>query len=152
MTTTPIRYLMQMEETCAARHQAVDSASNAEGLSHGDWAPGSRVWSRQQHAIASAIIAEPPQDFDDVLAVLTHLICRHDMIVGEGEDASELDLRDLREMTGVALKNCGLTLAATIRPQNEPTAALHESLAFIRKSRHDWLPPASATRAVEGER
>ena len=140
MTTTPIRNLVLMLDTASQRQDAIDVAEKRDDLSHAEWAPASRVWSRQQEALSCAIIAEPPQTFDDVLAVLTELVGRHDLITGQEEDATARELRDLGEMTAVAVKNCALRLAALFRPDEEPTEAQHQALAWVSKQVEQWLP------------
>jgi hypothetical protein len=151
MTTTPIRTLMQMHETCSARQSAVDRASNSDTEGTDRWAAASRVWSRQHDGLTSTILAEPPQNFDDVLAVLLHLVGRRDMILGD-EGATKSELRDLQETTDVALKNCVVALAAMVRPDGEPTEFVHDSLHWISGHIGQWLPPATAADAGEGER
>lgn len=140
MTTTPIRNLVLMLDTASQRQDAIDVAEKRDDLSHAEWAPASRVWSRQHEALSCAIIAEPPQTFDDVLAVLTELAGRHDLITGQGEDATARELRDLGEMTAVAVKNCALRLAALFRPEGEPTDAQRQALVWVSKQVEQWLP------------
>lgn len=142
MTTTPIRNLVLMLNAAAQRQDAIEAAEKRDDLSREEWAPASRVWSRQQEALSSAIIAEPPQTFDDVLAVLTELAGRHDLITGQGEDATARELRDLGEMTAVAVKNCAVRLAALFRPDDEPTEAQHQALVWVSKQVEQWLPQA----------
>lgn len=152
MATTPIRSLVLMVETANNRQNAVDRASAAGDGAFADCAAASRIWSRQQHALASAIIEEPPQTFDDVLAVLVSLANRHDLIVGEGEDATDRELRDLREMTGVAIKNIIARLAGMFRPDDEPTESMHRDLVCNAAQVAQWLPPVSPTDDNLGER
>ena len=140
MATTPIRNLVLMLDTASRRQEALVCAERRDDIPGNAWASASRVWSRQQDALSCAIIAEPPQTFDDVLAVLTELAGRHDLIMGEGEDATARELRDLHEMTGVAVKNCALRLAALFRPDDEPTEAQHQALAWLSKQVGNWLP------------
>lgn len=140
MTTTPIRNLVLMLDAAGQRQDAIEAAEKRDDLSREEWAPASRVWSRQQEALSCAIIAEPPQSFDDVLAVLTELAGRHDLITGQGDDATERDLRDLGEMTAVAVKNCAARLAALIRPDEEPTGAQHQALVWVSRQVEQWLP------------
>ncbi|MDF2494235.1 hypothetical protein [Sphingomonas sp.] len=140
MATTPIRNLALMLDTVRERQEALDAAEKRNDLSHVEWAPASRVWSRQQQALSCAIIAEPPQTFDDVLAVLTELAGWHDLIMGQGEDATDRELRDLHEMTGVAVANCTQRLAGLFRPDEEPTEAQHSSLSCVSKQVEQWLP------------
>ncbi|NNG59805.1 hypothetical protein [Sphingomonas paucimobilis] len=142
MTTTPIRNLVLMLNAAAQRQDAIEAAEKRDDLSREEWAPASRVWSRQQEALSSAIIAEPPQTFDDVLAVLTELAGRHDLITGQGEDATARELRDLGEMTAVAVKNCAVRLATLFRPDDEPTEAQHQALVWVSKQVEQWLPQA----------
>jgi hypothetical protein len=152
MATTPIRSLVLMIETADSRQTAVERASTAGDWASDDWAAASRIWSRQQHALASAIIEEPPQTFDDVLAVLVSLSNRHDLIVGEGEDATDRELRDLREMTGVAIKNIIARLAGMFRPDDEPTESMHRDLVCNAAQVAQWLPPVAPTDDNLGER
>jgi len=152
MATTPIRSLVLMVETANNRQNAVDRASAAGDGAFADCAAASRIWSRQQHALASAIIEEPPQTFDDVLAVLVSLANRHDLIVGEGEDATDRELRDLREMTGVAIKNIIARLAGMFRPDDEPTESMHRDLVCNAAQVAQWLPPVAPTDDNLGER
>lgn len=140
MINTPIRHLSLMLDAAAQRQGAIDAAEKRDDLSRNEWAPASRVWSRQQEALSCAIIAEPPQTFGDVLAVLTELAGRHDLITGQGEDATGRELRDLGEMTAVAVKNCALRLAALFRPDEEPTEAQHQALVWVSKQVGQWLP------------
>ena len=140
MISTPIRHLSLMLDAAAQRQGAIDAAEKRGDLSRDEWAPSSRVWSRQQEALSCAIIAEPPQTFDDVLAVLTELAGRHELITGQGEDATGRELRDLGEMTAVAVKNCALRLAALFRPDEEPTEAQHQALVWVSKQVEQWLP------------
>ena len=142
MTATPIRNLVLMLDIAGQRQQAIDTAEKRDDLPPGEWAAASRVWSRQQEALSCAIIAEPPQTFDDVLAILTELAGRHDLIVGQAEDATECELRDLQEMTGVAVKNCALRLAALFRPEEEPTESQHQALKWLTGQTKHWLPDA----------
>lgn len=142
--TTPIRNMVLMLDTIAQRQDAIEAAEKRDDLCHEEWAPASRVWSRQQEALSCAIIAEPPQTFDDVLAVLTELAGRHDLITGQGEDATARELRDLGEMTAVAVKNCALRLAALFRPDDEPTEAQHQTLVWVSKQVEHWLPKTEA--------
>jgi hypothetical protein len=152
MATTPIRSVVLMIETANDRQNAVERASTAGDWSSNDWAAASRIWSRQQHALASAIIEEPPQTFDDVLAVLINLANRHDLVVGEGEDASERELRDLGEMTGVAIKNIIARLAGMFRPDDEPTESMHRDLDCNAAQVAKWLPPVPPADNIMGER
>lgn len=140
MSATPIRNLVLMLNATAQRQDAIEAAEKRDDLSREEWAPASRVWSRQQEALSCAIIAEPPQSFDDVLAVLTELAGRHDLITGQGEDATPRELRDLGEMTAVAVKNCAVRLAALFRPDEEPTEAQHQALVWVSKQVGQWLP------------
>lgn len=140
MSSTPIRNLSLMLDAAAQRQGAIEAAEKRDDLSHGEWASASRVWSRQQEALSCAIIAEPPQTFDDVLTVLTELAGRHDLITGQGEGATSRELRDRGEMTAVAAKNCALRLAALFRPDEEPTEAQHQALVWVSKQVEQWLP------------
>ncbi|WP_156455540.1 hypothetical protein [Sphingomonas sp. CCH5-D11] len=140
MTTTPIRNLVLMLDAASQRQDAIEQAEARDDLTREEWVPASRVWSRQQEALSCAIVAEPPQTFDDVLAVLTELAGRHDLITGQGGEATERELRDLREMTGVAVKNCALRLAALFRPDEEPTESQHQALVWVSKQVEQWLP------------
>lgn len=151
MATTPIRSLVLMIETANDRQTAVEHASTAGDWDSGDSAAASRIWSRQQHALASAIVEEPPQTFDDVLAVLVSLANRHDLIVGEGEDATDRELRDLREMTGIAIKNIIARLAGMFRPEDEPTETMHRDLVCNAAQVSQWLPPAGPTVEQEDQ-
>lgn len=139
MSPTPIRSLVLMLETVAQRRDALERAQKRDDLSDAEWAPASRVWSRQQEALSCAILAEPPQNFDDVLAVLAELAGRHDLIIASG-DPTPNDLRDLHEMTAVAVANCTIRLAATFRPDDEPTETQHSALAWLGKQVRQWLP------------
>jgi hypothetical protein len=152
MATTPIRSLVLMIGTANDRQNAVERASTAGDWSSNDWAAASRIWSRQQYALASAIIEEPPQTFDDVLAVLINLANRHDLVVGEGEDASERELRDLGEMTGVSIKNIIARLAGMFRPDEEPTESMHRDLDCNAAQVAKWLPPIPPADNIMGER
>lgn len=152
MATTPIRSLVLMIETAAVRQHSIDDASKGEDWTQGEWSAASRVWSRQQHALASAIIEEPPQNFDDVLAVLVHLANRHDLILGMEEDVTERELRNLRQMTGVAIKNCVIRLAGMFRPDEEITETLHADIACFGKQVGQWLPPALPVADEQGDR
>ena len=149
MTTTPIRNLVLMLDAAAQRQDAIEAAEKRDDLSREEWAPASRVWSRQQEALSSAIIAEPPQTFDDVLAVLTELTGRHDLITGQGEDATARELHDLGEMTAVAVKNCALRMAALFRPDEEPTEAQHQALVGIDIQRIQIMAAARWTKPVK---
>ena len=140
--TTPIRNLVLMLDTITQRHNALDCAQHRDDLSDAEWAPASRVWCRQQQALSLAIIAEPPQTFDDVLAVLAELAGHHDLILGQGEEASEREIRDLHKMTGVALANCVQRLAGLFQPDDEPTDTQHQSLVWVSKQVEQWLPAA----------
>lgn len=140
MTTTPIRNLVLMLDAAGQRQDAIEAAEKRDDLSREEWAPASRVWSRQQEALSCAIIAEPPQSFDDVLAVLTELAGRHDLITGQGDDATARELRDLGEMTAVAVKNCAARLAVLFRPDEAPTAAQHQALVWVSRQVEQWLP------------
>lgn len=154
MTTTPIRSLVLMLDAVRERQEALDIAERRNDLSHVEWAPASRVWSRQQQALSCAIIAEPPQTFDDVLAVLTELAGWHEMIMGQGEDATERELRDLHEMTGVAIANCTQRLASLFRPDDEPTEAQHSALSWLSRQTKQWLPDTAGNpdgRRLAGE-
>lgn len=142
MTTTPIRNLVLMLEAANQRQEAIDAAEARGDLTNTEWAPASRVWSRQQEALSRAIIAEPPQNFDDVIAVLTELAGHHDLITGQGADTTEREIRDLGEMTAVAVKNCVLRLAGLFRPDAEPTEAQHQALMCLGKQAEQWLPRA----------
>ena len=152
MATTPIRSLVMMIETANDRQTAVERASTADDWSSDDWAAASRIWSRQQHALASAIIEEPPQTFDDVLAVLVSLAKRHDLIIGEGEDVTDRELRDLREITGVAIKNIIARLAGMFRPEDEPTETMHRDLVCNAAQVARWLPLVPPADNNLGER
>lgn len=138
--TTPTRHLVLMLDTVRERQEALDAAEKRNDLSHVEWASASRVWSRQQQALSCAIIAEPPQTFDDVLAVLSELAGWHELITGQGEDATERELRDLHEMTRVAVANCTQRLASLFRPDEEPTEAQRSALSWISKQTKQWLP------------
>lgn len=142
MSTTPIRNLVLMIDTIAKRQDAIDAAEKRGDLSHHDWAPASRIWSRQHEALQCAIIAEPPQTFDDVLTVLSELAVRHDLITTQSDDTAASDLRDLHEMTTVAVKNCALRLASLYRPDAEPTEPQHEMLVLLSTQAKQWLPAA----------
>ena len=140
MENSPIRNLVLMLDAASQRQDALETAQKRDDLSRDDWARASRIWSRQQEALSCAIIAEPPQTFDDVLAILTELAGRQDLITGQGEDATARDLRDLGEMTAVAVKNCVLRLAALFRPGEEPTETQHQALVWVSKHVEQWLP------------
>ena len=140
MTTTPIRNLALMLDAITQRHEALGHAQQRGDLSDVEWAPASRVWCRQQQALSCAIIAEPPQTFDDVIAVLTELAGWHELITGQGEEATERELRDLHEMTGVAVTNCTVCLAGLFRPGVEPTETQHAEIGRLAKLRQQWLP------------
>ena len=140
MTTTPIRHLVLMLDAAAQRQDAIEAAEKRDDLSREQWAPASRVWSRQQEALSCAIIAEPPQSFDDVLAVLTELAGRHDLITVQRDDATARESRDLGEMTAVPVKNCAARLAVLFRPDEEPTEAQHHALVWVSKQVEQWLP------------
>lgn len=144
MTTTPIRNLVLMLEIDRQRHETLEAAEKRDDITRAEWAPASRVWSRQQEALASAIIAEPPQTFDDVLAVLIELAVLHDEITGLCEDATEREIRDLHETTGVAVKNCLLRLCTLFRPDHDLTEAQHQSTLYLTKQAEQWLPTAGA--------
>ena len=140
MTATPIRNLLLMIDTVNQRHDAIDVADKRGELIHGDWAAASRVWSRQQQALSCAIIAEPPQNLEDVLTVLAELAARHDLIMEQGEDTTEHELRDLHEMTAVAVKNCALQLASQYQPEPALTGCQQSSLSWLSKQVAQWLP------------
>jgi hypothetical protein len=140
ITVTPIRNLALLLDTAGQRQDAIDRAEKRGKLDQSEWAAASRVWSRQQEAISCAIIAEPPQNFDDVLAVLAELASRHDLIMGQGGDAAARELRDLHEMTAVAVKNCASRLARLFRPEVEPTEAQHQTFVWLSKQVERWLP------------
>lgn len=144
MGTTPIRHLVLMLDAARQRQEAIDAAEARGDLTNIEWAPASRVWSRQQEALSRAIIAEPPQNFDDVIAVLIELAEQHDLITGQAADATEREIRDLREMTAVAVKNCVLRLAGLFRPDMEPTEAQHRALSCLGKQADQWLSTAEA--------
>lgn len=140
MTATPIRNLALMLDTVSQRQSALDDAQQRDDLSNAEWAPASRGWCRQQQALSCAIIAEPPQNFYDVLTVLTELAGHHDLILGQGEETTPRELRDLHEMTTVAVSNCILRLAGLFPPEEEPTESQHQSLGWVSKQIEQWLP------------
>ncbi len=136
--TTPIRSLMLMLDIVRLRHEALDEAERREELTRGEWAPMSRTWSRQGEALSRAIIAEPPQTVDDVLAVLGELAGLRDLLVEQGEEPDERERRSLNEMTDFAIKNCIGCLAATIHPQEQPTEAQRSTFAWVSKQVAQW--------------
>ena len=149
--TRPIQSLVLMIESANDRQAAVERASTAGNCASGDWAAASRIWSRQQHAFASVIIEEPPQTFDDVLPVFVSLANRHDLIVGEGEDATDLEFRDLREMAGVAINTTLARLAGMFRP-DERTETMHRVLGGNAAEVAQRLPSPRPADNNMGER
>ncbi|RDE05575.1 hypothetical protein [Sphingomonas aracearum] len=150
MTTTPIRNLTLMLDTVNKRLSAVDAAEQRDDLTRSEAAPANRVWCRQANALTCAIIAEPPQNFDDVLAVLSALSRWQDLITTE--DDNERDLRDLHEMTGVAVNNCVLRLASLFRPDEEPTDTQHQDLVCIGRQANRWLPELKVQHRAREDR
>lgn len=105
MANTPIRQLMAMLQTAEERGDAVLSNPH-------EWTrdSDSRVWSRQHDALMSAIVAEPPQDIYEALAVLEVLHSISSVEFDEVEPAGDLGeatakIRKLAEMTHIALCN-----------------------------------------------
>lgn len=140
MADTPIRQLALMLDKISQRQDEAERQKERDSLSYEEWAAISRIWSRQSEALSCAIIAEPPQTFDDVLAVLTELAAYHELVVGQGEEATERELRDLREMTDVAVKNCVSRLVGLFRPDEEPTEAQQQALARVSAQVRRWSP------------
>lgn len=140
MADTPIRQLMLTRDAADRRNRAVDAAEKRSDLARENFGISSRTWSRQHEALNRAIVNEPPVSVDDVLAVLVQLAGMHDQMLSEGDEASVVDHHLLSEITFVAVANCALRLAATVRPEDEPTEAQHDDLTWIQKRVECWLP------------
>lgn len=150
MTITPIRNLVLMMDAASKRQEAIEAAERRGDLGSHQSSAASRVWSRQHEALSGAILAEPPQTFDDVIAVLSELASYHDLVVDEPDGLSKRELRDLHETTNVAVKNCALRLAALFRPDCEPTDHQHDAMIWVSKQVEQWLPVQHAQTPSRG--
>jgi hypothetical protein len=129
-----------MLDVNAQRQDALeDGAGRGGNVNSPEWAMCSRIWSRQQEALSCAIIAEPPEDMEDVLAVLAELAAHHDLISGQDEVTAR-ELRDLHEMSAVAVVNCAAAMSRLLTPEQEPTEAEHASRVWLFKRIEQWLP------------
>lgn len=141
MDNTPIRNLVLMLDAATRRQEVLEAAFDRPELQE-EWASASRALSRQQQALAHAIVTEPPRTFDDVLAVLVELDGL--LLAADLDEQSDYERRNLHETASVAVRNCAVELARTIRPDLEPTESQHDAIARMAGQTERWLPPLPA--------
>jgi len=136
---TPIRQLVLMLDTIRARMEAVDAADKERDWTHGEWAQASRVWSRQRYNIQLAIAVEPPQNEEDVRAILQAVSNIHDLIIAAEYEATDQERRDLSEIIAVALPGC-IALLGKLAPAVDWTREQHEAHEGNAGLITRWLP------------
>lgn len=140
---TPIRNLVLMQEAVAKRQDALETAQSRDELSNVECDPMLRIWCRQHDGLTQAILAEPPQTFDDVLAVLIELEGFMDLHM-TADPMMGRELETFHEVIAVAVTNCTARLAATFRLEHEPTEAQRTDIDRIAHNAERWAPPPTA--------
>lgn len=125
-------HLAGMMQTAHDRLEAVDGSQADDAAS--------RVWCRQRNGLMAAIVVEPPVTVADATIVMATLAEWRDLLLGEGDDLSARDRRDLEEVTTTALTNC-VTCIAGATPDDVPRTVDHlETIGWLERQTERWLP------------
>jgi len=140
MTNTPIRQLMEMLQTAEERNDAVLTTPH-------EWTrdSDSRIWSRQLNGLMAAIVAEPPQDIFEVLAVLEVL---HSITQAEFDEielardsaGAEVKLNVLSETVHIALCNVIARLGHVVEMDYDKGPSINRvEIDFYPNQMKRWL-------------
>jgi hypothetical protein len=133
-----IRTLVRMLATCSERQDALEGPDSLTGdVCSPEWSTASRVWTRQQEALSSAIVAEPPEDLREVLAVLAELAARQCELLNTA--ATPEQLREIHELSAAATVNCAVAMMRLLPAEESPGEPEYAGWGWLPNRAKYWL-------------